>query len=83
MLIVRTANFHCFHILLFVSVKENPEPDSTGNINLRCTLYHRLPYIQRESEKATRWKARGDLQLCPKAIYTDVMGEGGRKESAC
>lgn len=63
-------------------VKESPEVNSTGNVNFCCALFLRLPYIQRESEKATGRKAGGDLQLCPKTIYSDVMGEGRRKESA-
>lgn len=53
---------------------------SAGNANVCCALLPRLPYIQREGEKATGWKAGGDLQLCAKTLHSDVLGEGGRKE---
>lgn len=46
-------------------------------------LSSRLSYLQRKSKEKAWGPPRSDLQLCPKTLYSNVLGEGRRKESSC
>lgn len=48
-----------------------------------CSFLPRIPDLQREGE-ATTWRPSGShLQLRAAPLHQDVLGEGGRQESAC
>lgn len=72
--------FLCFHFWFSGSATEKL---LKAKMCFKILSFLRLSYLQRESKKKAWGSPRSDLQLCPKTLYPNVMGEGRGKESAC